>query len=94
VKKKERFLPGVCCPELASGGFMEAWLLLLVVLLVIVRHLPGLGHYLCKGVAEFCQGLRWYRAELDDQAARWLIRGLAVALGMALLGMLAVGGAG
>jgi hypothetical protein len=70
---------------------MEARLLLLVVLLVLVNHLPELGHYLRKGIAELCRGLRWYRAELDDVTAIWLLRALVATLGIALLGLLAVG---
>jgi hypothetical protein len=70
---------------------MEAWLLLLVALLCLGNYLPELRHYLRKGVAEFCQGLRWYRSDLDDRSAIWLLRGLVAALGLGLLGLLAVG---
>jgi hypothetical protein len=69
---------------------MEAWLLLLVALVILLHYLPELGHYLRKGIAEFCQGLRWYQAKCNDQAAYWLLRGLVVALGLVFLGRLAV----
>ena len=70
---------------------MRSLLLLLVVLLFLANHLPELRQYHRKDIAEFCQGLRWYRADLDDQAVIWLLRGLVAALGIALFGLLAVG---
>jgi hypothetical protein len=82
-------LPGVCRTALALGDSMEAWLL--VVLLLLVNYLPELCRYLRKGVAEFCQGIQLNHAELDDQAVLRLLRSLVAALGIALLGLFALG---
>jgi hypothetical protein len=72
-------------------NLMPARFLLLVFLLFLVGRLPELSYYLRKGFTEFCQGLRWYRAGLDDHTIHWFYRILVVVLGVTLLGMLAVG---
>jgi hypothetical protein len=69
---------------------MEAFLVILVLLLLLGRHLPQISRYLRKGSAEFIEGLRWYREALDEATARRLVRGLAWALGIAVLCVVAI----